>query len=140
MKACLEKYKRIGVTSVAFGDIFLEDLKKNREENLAKVGMKGIFPIWKRNTRELATSFTDSRFEAVVTCVDTKCLDSSFSGRNFDKKFLSDLPDSVDPCGENGEFHTFTYAGPIFKKNIEFKKGEIVLKENRFCFCDLLPV
>lgn len=140
MKAALDKFAKQGVSTVAFGDIFLEDLKKYREENLAKNGMSAMFPIWKRNTGELARSFTDSRFKAIVTCVDTKCLDASFCGRTYDKSFLADLPAGVDPCGENGEFHTFSYDGPPFAKKIEFTKGEIVLRDNRFCFCDLIPV
>lgn len=140
MVAALAKYRAAGVSTVAFGDIFLEDLKKYREDRLALVGMNAVFPIWKRPTQELARSFTDSRFEAVVTCVDTTCLDGRFCGRTFDKEFLAELPVTVDPCGENGEFHTFCYAGPIFKKKIEFQKGPVVLRDNRFSFCDLLAV
>jgi uncharacterized protein (TIGR00290 family) len=138
MKSALEKYRQQGVSSVAFGDIFLEDLRKYREDNLAKLGMKAIFPIWKRNTGDLARSFADSRFKAVVTCVDTQKLGQEFCGRSFDKAFLADLPASVDPCGENGEFHTFAFDGPIFQTKLGFEKGEIVLRDNRFCFCDLI--
>ncbi|OGJ89412.1 MAG: hypothetical protein A2487_06980 [Candidatus Raymondbacteria bacterium RifOxyC12_full_50_8] len=139
MRTCLEKHKQQGVTAVAFGDIFLEDLKKYREENLDRIGLRALFPIWKRNTRELAETFIASGFEAVVTCVDTKCLDAGFCGRSFNNVFLANLPGSVDPCGENGEFHTFSYAGPIFEKRIAFNTGEKVLRDERFCFCDLLP-
>jgi uncharacterized protein (TIGR00290 family) len=139
MQYILEKYQKDGVKLVAFGDIFLEDVRKYREENLAKVGMKGFFPLWKKDTEELASSFIDLGFSALITCVDSQFLDGKFVGRPFDKQFLSDLPSSVDSCGENGEFHSFVYDGPIFKKEISYKKGEIVLRENRFYYCDLIP-
>lgn len=139
MREVLLRYKRANVSSVVFGDIFLEDLKKYREDNLAKAGMKGIFPLWKQDTGELADAFIDAGFKAVITCVDSKLLDGSFSGRNFDKQFLRDLPPGVDPCGENGEFHSFVYAGPIFKKEISFDRGGIVLRDERFVYCDLIP-
>lgn len=135
----LVEYHRKGVSSVVFGDIFLEDLRKYREGNLSKIGMKGIFPIWKRDTTELASTFMDLEFKAVVTCVDSKVLDKTFVGRMFDKQFLTDLPTGVDPCGENGEFHSFVYDGPIFREKIKFTIGEIVLRDNRFHFCDLIP-
>ena len=138
MAETLLKYKNFGVTAVAFGDIFLEDLRKYREEKLAKIGMEGIFPIWTKGTKELAASFVKSRFRAVVTCVDTQVLDASFCGREYGKEFLEDLPETVDPCGENGEFHSFAFERPIFKRKIGFEKGEIVLRDNRFCFCDLM--
>lgn len=131
-------YQGRGVTSVAFGDIFLEDLRKYREKNLNKLGVKGIFPIWKRNTLDLAHAFIDLGFKAVITCVDSKMLDKSFAGEPFDKQFLSALPPSVDPCGENGEFHSFVYDGPIFKKGISYEKGEVVLRDERFYYCDLI--
>lgn len=135
----LQGFKNQGVTAVVFGDIFLEDLRKYREDNLAKLDMNAIFPLWKTNSKLLAHSFIDSGFKAIITCVDTKVLDSSFVGREFDNLLLSDLPSSVDPCGENGEFHTFVYGGPIFDKGISVTRGEVVLKDKRFCFCDLLP-
>jgi len=138
MKEKLTSYKSRGILSVVFGDIFLEDLKKYREENLSKIGMKAIFPIWKQDTTKLAGRFIDSGFKAVITCVDTNVLDKNFAGRIFDKEFLSDLPPSIDPCGENGEFHSFVFDGPVFKKKISFKIGETVLRDNRFCFCDLI--
>jgi len=139
MKEKLTFFKNQRILSVVFGDIFLGDLRKYREENLAKIGMKTVFPIWKRDTTELANKFIDSGFKAVITCVDTNVLDKTFAGRIFDKQFLSDLPPSVDHCGENGEFHSFVFEGPIFKKKISFKIGETVLRDNRFCFCDLIP-
>jgi len=101
--------------------------------------MKDIFPIWKRNTQELAVGFIDAGFRAILTCVDSKQLDGSFVGRTFDHSFLKALPVGVDPSGENGEFHTFVYAGPIFSQPIPVRKGEIVVRENRFHYCDLLP-
>ena len=139
MKEKLLHYKNMGVLSVVIGDIFLEDLRRYREQKLAETGMKGIFPIWKRDTTELAHSFIDLGFKAVITCIDSHVLDKKFVGRDFDEQFLSDLPLGVDPCGENGEFHSFVYNGPIFQWPIAHQKGEIVLRDNRFYFCDLLP-
>jgi uncharacterized protein (TIGR00290 family) len=139
MAQVLTRYKEAGVTSVVFGDIFLEDLRQYRENNLAKVGMKGIFPLWKRETQELAHSLTPLGFKAITTCVDTHSLDKRFVGKVIDEQFLSELPPTVDPCGENGEYHSFVSDGPIFKGKISYTLGEIVLRENRFCFCDLIP-
>jgi uncharacterized protein (TIGR00290 family) len=139
MEERLRHYRSRGVRSVVFGDIFLEDLKRYREQNLAKLGLKGLFPIWKQDTGELARAFVDLGFKAVITCVDTQVLDRRFAGREFDGRFLADLPDGVDPCGENGEFHSFVYDGPIFRETIRFTRGETVLRDNRFCFCDLVP-
>jgi len=133
-------YREKGVSSVAFGDIFLEDIRKYREDNLAKVGLKGLFPLWKRDTEELAFKFIELGFKAVISCVDSEFLDRSFAGRAFDKKFLSELPENVDPCGENGEFHSFVFDGPIFRDKILYEEGNIVLRNNRFYYCDLLPV
>ena len=138
MKEALVRYKKEDIVSVVFGDIFLEDLKKYREDNLAKIGLKGVFPIWKRDTRELAAAFIDLGFKAIITCVDSKSLDKSFAGRVFDNQFLSDLPNGIDPCGENGEFHSFVYDGPIFSRGIIFEKGQVVLRNNRFYYCDLV--
>jgi len=140
MKEKLICYRQKGITSVVFGDIFLEDLKKYREDNLAKVALKGVFPVWKRDTHELAAAFMDLGFKAIITCVDSKFLDKSFAGRVFDKQFLSDLPSGVDPCGENGEFHSFVYDGPIFSGRISFTKGQVVLRDDRFYYCDLVEV
>jgi uncharacterized protein (TIGR00290 family) len=140
MTAILLRYKEHGVYSVAFGDLFLEDLKKYREDNLAKVGVKGVFPIWKKDTKQIAREFINLGFKAIVTCVDTQHLAGSFSGRIFDESFLSDLPASVDPCGENGEFHSFVFEGPIFGDKISFEKGEVVLRDERYMFCDLIPM
>jgi uncharacterized protein (TIGR00290 family) len=137
MTAVLSDYKRQGVSKVAFGDIFLKDLKQYRENNLQKAGMTGIFPIWKCDSSELAHKFMSLGFKAIITCVDTQALDKSFSGRIYDKRFLTDLPQNVDPCGENGEFHSFVFNGPIFHKAIPIVTGEKVLRDNRFYFCDL---
>jgi uncharacterized protein (TIGR00290 family) len=136
----LKKHRDEGVFSVVFGDIFLEDVRKYREQILAKAGMNGIFPLWKRDTNDLARTFINLGFKAIITSVDSNVLGKSFAGREYDEKFLSDLPANVDPCGENGEFHSFVYDGPIFHERVLFTKGEIVLRDNRFYYCDLLPV
>lgn len=136
----LAKYLLLGFSSVAFGDIFLEDVRKYREEQLSKLGMKGIFPLWGRNTTELAHEFIDLGFKAVITCVDSNVLDKRFVGRHYNEHFLSKLPDKIDPLGENGEFHSFVYDGPIFRKRILFEKGNVVLRDNRFFFHDLIPI
>jgi uncharacterized protein (TIGR00290 family) len=138
MKALLLKHMNDGVTCVAFGDIFLEDLKKYRESNLAKIGLKGLFPLWKQSSYVLAKKFIESGFKAIVTCVDSSQLDGRFCGRDYDDALLSDLPKNVDCCGENGEFHSFVHAGPVFRNEIPVKKGEIVLRDDRFYFCDVI--
>jgi uncharacterized protein (TIGR00290 family) len=140
MREVLEKYLKAGISTVVFGDIFLEDLRKYREENLSKIGMKAVFPIWKRNTTELAHTFIDSGFKAVITCIDSQVLDKGFVGRRYDEQFLSELPSNLDPCGENGEFHSFVYDGPIFRESLLFEPGDVVLRDNRFYFCDLIPL
>ena len=139
MREVLERQKVQGVSSVAFGDIFLEDLRKYREEKLGQVKMRGIFPLWRRDTVELAREFISSAFKAVITCIDTTYLDKSFAGREYDELFLKDLPENVDQCGEKGEFHSFVYDGPIFNSSLSCKKGEVVLRDNHFYYCDLLP-
>jgi len=140
MQEALIKYRVTGVFSVVFGDIFLEDLRKYREDNLSKINMKGIFPLWKSDTTELAHTFINLSFKAVVVCVDSNVLDKKFVGRVFDEKFLSELPATVDPCGENGEFHSFVYDGPMFRERIAFTMGDIVLRDKRFYYSDLIPV
>src|SRR6266699_2796385 len=127
-----------GVRKVAFGDIFLEDLRGYREKNLARIGMTALFPIWKRDTRELIRFFHRRRFRAVAACVDPKVLDPSFAGRELDESFFRDLPFHADPCGENGEFHTFVFDGPIFQSPVPVRTGEVVNRDG-FVFCDLLP-
>ena len=139
MAAALAKYAKQGVGTVVFGDVFLEDIRAYRENQLSKVGMKTCFPLWNKPSRELAHEFLHLGFKAIITCVDSKALDGSFVGKLFDEKFLSDLPPTVDPCGENGEFHSFVYNGPNFIEQILFRKGKSVVRDNRFYFCDLIP-
>jgi len=140
LQELLEEYLKQGVSNVAFGDIFLEDLREYREKNLSQIGMKGIFPLWKRNTTELAHTFVGLGFKAVITCIDSKVLDKAFVGRTYDEQFLSELPPNVDPCGENGEFHSFVCEGPILRESLQYKLGEVVLRDERFYFCDLIPL
>ncbi|MFD2571415.1 diphthine--ammonia ligase [Spirosoma soli] len=118
--------RKQGVTQAIFGDIFLEDLRAYRVRELEQVGLSGVFPIWQRNSTELIHEFVDLGFRAVLVCVNEKQLDSEFVGRELDLDLLKDLPKSVDPCGENGEYHTFVYDGPIFSSPILFDKGQIV--------------
>jgi len=139
MQTVLAKYLALGVKTVMFGDIFLEDVRRYREDNLVKVDMNALFPLWNSDTKEMADQFMEQGFKAIITCVDSNALDGSFIGRDFNSKLLSDLPSSVDPCGENGEFHTFVYDGPNFKHPIKFTKAEIVLRDERFFYCDLIP-
>ncbi len=150
-----------GFTHTVFGDIFLEDLRRYREEKLATQGISAYFPLWKRDTTELIHEFIDLGFKTITVCVKSELLDESFAGRIIDKDFLKDLPANVDPCGENGEFHSFVFEGPIFSKPIPFTIGEKVFREYQapktkedncfsttvtaasqmgFWFCDLLPV
>lgn len=140
MREVLKKYREVGVTSVVFGDIFLENVKEYREDNLKRVGMKGIFPLWGKDTAKLARTFIDVGFKAIVTCVDSYMLDKKFAGRSYDKQFLTELHPDTDPCGENGEFHSFVYDGPLFRESIACARGDIVLRDNRFYYCDLIPV
>jgi uncharacterized protein (TIGR00290 family) len=125
------------VHAVAFGDLFLADVRAYREARLAAAGKRGLFPLWGRNTGALAREFLAVGFEAMLVCVDPRALDASFCGRRYDDELLSELPDGVDPCGENGEFHTFVSAGPIFAEPIRVERGEIVERDG-FVFCDLI--
>lgn len=152
MSKTMNDIKSQGVTHSIFGDIFLEDLRKYREDQLQSIGMKSVFPLWKQNTADLINEFLSLGFKTIVTCVNETYLDKSFAGRIIDQDFIKDLPENVDPCGENGEFHTFTFDGPIFKNPIAFEIGETVKKkypkpksdkngENEeyiFWFCDLV--
>jgi uncharacterized protein (TIGR00290 family) len=137
MEEALRMHLEKGIRRVAFGDIFLEDLRAYREKNLARIGMTAIFPIWKRDTREIIRAFHANRFRAIAVCVDSKVLDPSFAGRELDESFFRDLPPHADPCGENGEFHTFVFDGPIFESPIPVRTGEIVNRDG-FIFCDLM--
>src|SRR6266545_236333 len=123
---------------VAFGDLFLEEVRAYREGRLAAAGKRGLFPLWGHDTADLAREFLDAGFEATLVCVDPRALDPAFCGRRYDERLLGDLPPGVDPCGENGEFHTFVSAGPIFGEPVACKRGEIVEREG-FVFCDLTP-
>jgi uncharacterized protein (TIGR00290 family) len=126
------------IAEVAFGDLFLEDIRAYREERLAPTGRSALFPVWGRDTAALARAFVEEGFEAIVATVDPRSLDASFAGRAYDAAFLQDLPDDVDPCGENGEFHTFVHAGPIFGAPIAVATGEIVERDG-FVYADILP-
>ena len=137
MRDTLQRYCEAGVMLVAHGDIFLEDLRAYREKNLAKLGMRGVFPLWKRDTSELIEAFIGSGFKAYLSCVEEK-LGESFAGRAIDAKLIDDLPEGVDPCGEYGEFHSFVYDGPIFRKPVDIVVGEVVRRDIRY-FADLLP-
>ena len=139
LEKILLKYKKTGVRVVAYGDIFLEDIKNYRINHLKKLSMTAIFPIWKENSQKLASKFINLGFKAVVVCVDSKHLNKDYVGKEFDNSFLSELPPQTDPCGENGEFHTFVYDGPIFNSPVSFNIGETVLRDNRFYYCDLVP-
>lgn len=138
MEEALRIYLDQGVRRVAFGDIFLEDLRAYREKNLARLGMTALFPIWKRDTRELIREFHAQKFRAIAVCIDPKILAPSFAGRELDASFFRDLPPAADPCGENGEFHTFVFDAPIFRSPIPIRTGEVVTRDG-FVFCDLLP-
>lgn len=156
MTETVNRLKNKGFTHSAFGDIFLDDLRIYRENQLAKVGLKTIFPIWKRDTEELLNEFLDLGFKTIIVCANSKHFGEEFVGTVIDKNFIDNLPQGVDPCGENGEFHTFCFDGPIFKKPIEFTIGEKVYREyntpkidNDVCkgddekygvwYCDLIP-
>jgi uncharacterized protein (TIGR00290 family) len=155
METALLKVKAEGIEHVIFGDIFLEDLRKYREDNLSKVGMKGVFPIWKFDTTFLINDFLKQNFKTIVCCTNDGYLDEEWVGKKINKTFIEQLPANVDPCGENGEFHTFCYAGPIFEKEISFETGEKIYKQleiktdcplpsnittKGFWFCDLNEV
>ena len=129
MNETLTKLKNKGVTHSIFGDILLEDLRKYREEQLAKIGFEAVFPLWQIPTAELIQEFIGLGFKTIVVCVNERFLDKSFVGRVIDQDFINDLPENVDVCGENGEFHTFTFDGPIFSKAIDFEIGEIVYRK-----------
>lgn len=136
-KACADALQR-RIEAVAFGDLFLEDIRAYRERQLSGTGLEPVFPLWKFPTHELAKQMIASGLKATLTCVDTSKLDATFSGRSFDEKLLAELPAQIDPCGENGEFHTFAHAGPMFSGEIPVMRGETVVRD-RFVFADLLP-
>jgi uncharacterized protein (TIGR00290 family) len=138
MEEAFSLYRERGIRRVAFGDLFLEEIRAYRDQFLARQNMRALYPVWGRDTTRFIREFIGLGFKAVVTCVDVKVLDSSFAGMMIDEDFLSALPTHVDPCGENGEFHTFVFDGPIFKEAVRLSVGEKVERDS-FCFCDLLP-
>ena len=138
MAEALAEYRGQGIDSIVFGDLFLADIRAYREQFLTRHKMHGLFPVWKRETSDFIREFIELGFKTIVTCVNSKVLDGSFVGKTIDEAFLSSLPEGVDPCGENGEFHTFVFDGPIFARPVEFSIGEIVFRES-FWFCDLVP-
>jgi uncharacterized protein (TIGR00290 family) len=138
IEEALSGHRENGIDTVAFGDLFLEEIKTYRDRFLARNGMAGLYPIWKRDTRQVIREFIADGFKTVIVCVDPKQLDASFAGRLIDEQLLSELPPGCDPCGENGEFHTFVFDGPIFCHPVRLRPGEIVFRDS-FCFCDLLP-
>ncbi len=128
-----------GISHVAFGDLFLTEIREYRERLLQRTQLSPLFPLWGRDTAHLAQRFVAEGYMARVVCVDTTQLDASFAGREFDRQFIEDLPEGVDHCGEGGEFHTFVQAGPCFTHPIPCRPGVIVLREGRFAYCDLVP-
>ncbi len=166
-KASMEAYTKVmhkhlqvlqkeGFTHSVYGDILLEDLREYREAELANFSIKPVFPLWKKDTKQLMLDFIDAGYKAVVITANANYLDKSFCGRTINKQFLQDLPANVDWCGENGEFHTFVYDGPLFSNSVKFRKGEVIMKDYgpskktdcfketdnwdyKFWFIDLLP-
>jgi uncharacterized protein (TIGR00290 family) len=138
MRGCIGQVARDGFTHVAFGDLFLEDVRRYRENNLAGTGLTPLFPLWQIPTRQLATEMIGGGLRARLACVDTRVLDASFAGREFDEPLLADLPAGIDPCGENGEFHTCVYAGPMFEWPLEIETGVAVTRPP-FSWRDFVP-
>lgn len=138
MRAAVEKARAAGVTRMIFGDIFLEDVRRYREEKLAGTGIEPLFPLWGCDTAALAREMIESGLEAIITCLDPRKVPRELAGRRFDAEFLAGLPEGVDPCGENGEFHTFAYAGPMFAAPLAVRVGEIVERDG-FVFTDVIP-
>ena len=137
-RLALAHHQALGTQHVAFGDLFLQDIRAYRERLLATQGMTGVYPVWGRDTHQLIREFIALGFRTVVVCVDPAKLDPRFVGRVIDARFLEELPPGVDPCGENGEFHTFVFDGPSFSQPVRFSPGETVCRDS-FWFCDLKP-
>jgi len=135
--AALAEYQARGVQTVVFGDLFLQDIRAYRDRLLARIGMRADYPVWGTNTVQVARDFIGMGFKAVLICVNPKALDARFAGRLFDDSLLAELPTTVDPCGENGEFHTFVFDGPNFRHPVPFTRGEVVERDG-FVFCDLI--
>jgi uncharacterized protein (TIGR00290 family) len=138
MALAMQAARQDGITAMAFGDLFLADIRRYREERLRGTGLEALFPLWGRPTGELAAEMIGAGLHATLTCVDPKALEPAFAGRDFDATLLADLPDGVDPCGENGEFHTFAWDGPMFRHAVPVSRGETVARDG-FVFADLLP-
>jgi uncharacterized protein (TIGR00290 family) len=138
MGEAIDRARREGIEALAFGDLYLEDIRAYRESRMAGTGIEPVFPLWKQPTHALAEQMVAAGLRAVLTCVDPKKLPSDFAGREFDRALLRDLPAGIDPCGENGEFHTFACAGPMFRRPIEVKRGEVVERDG-FVFADVTP-
>lgn len=137
MAAALKHHRDDGVETVIFGDMLLTDIRSYREEQLARFGIEAHFPLWGEATDRLVERFVEEGYKAITVCVDREQLSRQFIGRKLDKDFLDELPDTADPCGENGEYHTFVYGGPVFSSSIPVQKGDIVLRDGRFYYCDL---
>jgi uncharacterized protein (TIGR00290 family) len=138
MRAALDRIRTDGIEAVAFGDLFLEDVRAYRERMMGEVGMTTVFPVWGIPTAELAETFIAAGHRAIVVCVDTQQIAGDFAGRDYDEALLADLPKSADLCGENGEFHTFVHDGPLFRRPVACTRGERVLREDRFMYQDLI--
>jgi uncharacterized protein (TIGR00290 family) len=138
MRNVLIRRKAKDVTHGIFGDLFLEDIRRYREEKLARLGLTPVFPLWGKDTATLAREMLRVGFRAIITCVDPRKLDPKFAGRQFNRSLLAELPKSVDPCGENGEFHTFVCDGPNFKEPLSIRVGEVVNRDG-FQFADIIP-
>ena len=138
LDACKLLHQQWEVTLMAFGDLFLEDVREYREKFMDKTDFKPLFPLWNEPTDTLAEAMIDSGLRARITCMDPKKISKDFAGRDFDKEFLEKLPGTIDPCGEYGEFHTFTWNGPMFKQAIPIQSGETVERDG-FVFTDILP-
>jgi uncharacterized protein (TIGR00290 family) len=137
MAAAVERARGEGFTHVAFGDLFLEDVRRYREERLAGTGLTPVFPVWGVETASLARDMIDAGVRAILTCVDPRHLDAGFAGRDYDRTLLADLPAGVDPCGERGEFHTFVWDGPMFRSPLPVRRG-VSVERDGFVFADLL--
>lgn len=138
MRGLCERAVTQGATHVAFGDLYLEDVRAYREKQLQQTGLVPLFPLWKLPTRDLAREMIRTGVRAKLTCIDPKQLNREFAGREFDEGFLADLPSGVDPCGENGEFHTFVYDAPVFRSPLSVQPGQVVDRDG-FVFADVLP-
>jgi uncharacterized protein (TIGR00290 family) len=138
LASALREAKAQGINHVAFGDLFLEDIRAYRKKQMAALGLEPVFPVWGLDTAQLARDFIGLGFQAVLVCVDSEALDPTFVGRSFDEDLLRDLPPGVDPCGENGEFHTFDHAGPIFRERVGVRLGRVEGR-GRFWFRDVEP-